>query len=146
MPHRDPEHPGRRVDDRQAVEAVATVAVKAEQVATTLDHIIAWGNRWKWVVMTIAAVVIAASGLASWAGATRSAPGQRIDLAHDRIDSLGAEMTKLGLIVTGMQGRADSTAKAFNGRFTLLLRINCRSLAAEFRDLLDDCRDVGATR
>jgi hypothetical protein len=157
------EHRGgpRRAEDRAVAETVHDMAAKVEKVATTFDTEKAFVEKWKWVIMTasgaVVAIVAIVGGFASWAGATRSAPSQRIATVElgletlskrtdERVDSVATAVRELTAEVRRDRLHTDSVDAASMRQRALLLRISCRGLAVEFRDLREECRSVGANR
>jgi hypothetical protein len=141
-----PEHPPRNHEPRRAEEKA--VAENVTWLATQLATGIAAARKAKWllgfVIGAVIAVSSAISGYAAWAGAQQSSPGQVIAKQGIRIDSVVRGMVVLDSTVKLMQATQDSILRASDGKFDLLLRISCRGL--EFRDLLAQCRAVGANR
>ena len=129
----------RRAEDRGVAENVT-------HVVSQVDGVIAWVKRWR-AFLALGGVALAALvPFLSWAGATQSSPGQRLDAQKVRIDSVIIAVSKLENIVLQLKTVQDSVVRASDKRVGLLLRITCRGMAAEYRDLLDDCREVGANR
>lgn len=131
----------RRADEKAVAENVTWLA---SQVAAFIAGV----KKARWIIGFIIGAVIAAgsaiSGYAAWAGAQQSSPGQVIAKQGVRIDSVVRGLVVLDSTVKRMQATQDSILRASDGKFDLLLRINCRGL--EFRDLLAQCRAVGANR
>jgi len=133
----------RRVEDQQ-------VANNVNWLAAQLDDFIKWATRVRWVVVFMAggvvAIASAINAYAAWAGAQRSAPGQRIESVEQRVDSVVSVLVRVDSTVQYMQQVNDARAAADARRGELLLRMGCRTLAVEFRDLLAECRAIGASR
>lgn len=134
-----PDDPAPSQEPRSAEEKA--VAENVTWLATQLASAIAFAKKVRWVVVFVGTAIVAIASVlnayASWAGAQRSAPGQRIEKVEVRVSELESTVKEVRAALDSMISKSD-------GKFGLLLRISCRGL--EFRDLLDDCRAVGANR
>lgn len=132
-----------RAEDRKVAENVTWLAMK-------VDSFIAWATKVRWLAVFLFGAVVAiaslVNGYAAWAGAQRSSPAQEIAKTNTRLDSVVNAVAQLEHAVKQDRARNDSARAVEMRRAALLLRISCRGLAIEFRDLLDDCREIGANR